>query len=120
MYEVVVEGVDLTAVITFSGVELLVYRLLGLLIYFRQHNLARNTFHNSHINPTILHIQLIHENIRRENPKLSLFLFLHLILNQSISNNRYLNILRRYNQRRLSILRGCDRDQVGTVGTKVL
>lgn len=120
MDEVVVEGVDLAAVIVVSRIKLFVDGLFGLFIDFRQHDLAGDTFDNGHIDSAILHIQLVHENIRRENPELGLFLFLHLILNQSISHDGYLHVLGRYDDRGLGVLGGRDRDQVGTVGTEVL
>lgn len=120
MDEVVVEGVDLAAVVIVSGIELFVDGLFGLFIDFRQHDLAGDTFDNGYIDPTILHIQLVHENIRRENPELGLFFLLYLILNQSISHDGYLHILGRYDDRGFGVLGGRDRDQVSTVGTKVL
>lgn len=79
----------------------------------------RYTFHNGEVNLSILDVELILGDVGCEDSELHCLVSFDLIFYEGVGNDWDFNVFGGYDYRGFGVLVGCDRDEVGAVGTEI-
>ncbi len=100
-------------------IEILVDRIFGLVVNLGENLFFRYAFDNSEVYLAVLDVYLVLCNVRSENSVLHDFIQLNFVLYKCVCCDWHLNIFGWNDNRSLSVLICCNRNQICAVSTEI-